>query len=237
MNLEGIEMVVFDMAGTTVDEQNVVYKTLHKAIEENGIKTDLKVVLEFGAGKEKHQAIKDVLKHLGEKEQLSTAIFSDFKKMLDEAYEVLEVEAIEGVEQVMLKLKLKGVKVVLNTGYNSRVANLLLKKLGWEKGTYYDLLLTADDTERGRPAPDMIFKAMEAFEITEASSVLKAGDSTVDIEEGKNAGCGITVGVLSGAQARIQLEQANPTLILDSLASLLSCESSDENLKTQEITD
>ena len=28
-----IEMVVFDMAGTTVDEGNVVYRTLHKAIE------------------------------------------------------------------------------------------------------------------------------------------------------------------------------------------------------------
>jgi len=31
-----IEMVVFDMAGTTVDEDNVVYKTLQKAINESG---------------------------------------------------------------------------------------------------------------------------------------------------------------------------------------------------------
>jgi len=30
-----IAMVVFDMAGTTVDEGNVVYRTLHKAIEKN----------------------------------------------------------------------------------------------------------------------------------------------------------------------------------------------------------
>jgi beta-phosphoglucomutase-like phosphatase (HAD superfamily) len=28
-----IKMVVFDMAGTSVDEGNVVYQTLHKAIE------------------------------------------------------------------------------------------------------------------------------------------------------------------------------------------------------------
>ena len=32
-----IQMVVFDMAGTTVDEQNVVYKTLHKALNDYGV--------------------------------------------------------------------------------------------------------------------------------------------------------------------------------------------------------
>ena len=31
-----IKMVVFDMAGTTVNENNVVYKTLRKAINEAG---------------------------------------------------------------------------------------------------------------------------------------------------------------------------------------------------------
>jgi len=35
------KIIVFDMAGTSVDEGNVVYKTLHKAIE----KTAQKLVL------------------------------------------------------------------------------------------------------------------------------------------------------------------------------------------------
>ena len=54
-------MVVFDMAGTTVDENNVVYKTLHAAIVNAGIPVALDDVLLHGAGKEKLQAIKDVL--------------------------------------------------------------------------------------------------------------------------------------------------------------------------------
>ena len=81
-----IRMVVFDMAGTTVDEQNVVYKTLHKAIVNYGIETSLETVLEFGAGKEKHQAIKDILSHLNYRLNDSNVIFEDFKKLLDNCF-------------------------------------------------------------------------------------------------------------------------------------------------------
>ena len=61
---------------------------------------------------------------------------------------------------------------------------------------------------------------MKDLAIDDSQSVLKAGDSEIDIEEGKNAGCGITIGVLSGAQTREQLQAANPDYILDSLAEL-----------------
>lgn len=220
MNLKNIEMVVFDMAGTTIDENNVVYKTIHKAIERHGIETNLDTILTYGAGKEKLQAIKDILAFLQENKD-PNIIFEDFKIMLDNAYESLDVKPIAGIEKTISKLKDKGIKVVLNTGYNSQVANRLLNKLQWEKGVNYDLLLTASDVKNGRPAPDMIIKAMNAFDINEAKNVLKAGDSSTDITEGKNAGCGITVGVLSGAQNKMQLEKAEPDFILDSLAYLL----------------
>ncbi len=223
MNINEIEMVVFDMAGTTINEQNIVYKSLHKSINKFGIDVSLELVLSIGAGKEKHQAIKDVLAHLeiidANKSEL---IFQDFKQLLDQEYLTSTVIPIEGVENVFNDLKKNGVKIVLNTGYSSKVANTLLEKLNWKKDEQYDALITADDVERGRPFPDMIIKAMQLFGIEDASKVLKAGDSAIDVEEGKNAKCGITIGVLSGAQTRQQLETAKPDYILDSLASLYS---------------
>ncbi|MCD8407702.1 phosphonatase-like hydrolase [Tenacibaculum dicentrarchi] len=216
-----IEMVVFDMAGTTVDEQNVVYKTLHKAIQNFNVEVSLETVLEYGAGKEKHKAIKDVLTHLkSDKLKDSQTIFDNFKKSLAVAYEFLEVKPIKGVEKVLLNLRSEGVKVVLNTGYDRKTATLLLDKLQWDEKIHYDALITASDVVNGRPHPDMIFQAMELFGITDASKVLKAGDSAIDIEEGKNAGCGITVGVLSGAQTKVQLEKQKPTYVLESLVNL-----------------
>ncbi|MCT4698570.1 phosphonatase-like hydrolase [Tenacibaculum haliotis] len=216
-----IEMVVFDMAGTTVDEQNVVYKTLHKAIVAANVKVSLETVLEYGAGKEKHKAIKDVLTYLkSDKLKDSQIIFDNFKKLLTVTYATLEVKPIKGVENILLDLRADGIKVVLNTGYDRKTATLLLDKLKWDEKVHYDVLITASDVVNGRPNPDMIFQAMELLGVTDASKVLKAGDSAIDIEEGKNAGCGITVGVLSGAQTKAQLEKEKPTYILESLVNL-----------------
>lgn len=221
MRKEDLQMVVFDMAGTTVNEQNIVYKTLCKAINEFGVEVTLDTVLEYGAGKEKHQAIKDVLSHLkSNKLKESEVIFNNFKTMLDAAYKDLDVAPIKGVQRVLLNLRAEGVKVVLNTGYNREIATLLLEKLQWDEKVHFDALITASDVEKGRPHPEMIQKAMNLFAINDATKVLKAGDSAIDIEEGKNANCGLTIGVLSGAQTKEQLTVANPDFIINSLVNL-----------------
>ena len=221
MKKEHIELFVFDMAGTTIDEQNVVYITVCEAINHFGVQVDLERVLKFGAGKEKHQAIIDVLKSLHiDNVELAKEIFLHFKLKLDENYKHLQVKPVEGVDDKLQELRALNKKVVLNTGYNRKIATLLLDKLKWCKGEHYDMLITADDIERGRPHPDMIEMAMAQFGITNPSTVLKAGDSAIDIEEGKNANCGLTVGVLSGAQTRVQLEEAHPDYILESLKDL-----------------
>jgi phosphoglycolate phosphatase-like HAD superfamily hydrolase len=68
----------------------------------------------------------------------------------------------------------------------------------------------------------MVFKAMELTEISDAKAVLKIGDSAIDIEEGKNAGCGLTVGITTGAQTKEQIQVAEPDFIIDGLSELPS---------------
>ena len=221
--MTSIQLVVFDMAGTTIDEDNVVYKTLHKVIREIGFDISFNDVLTIAAGKEKFQAIIDILKTNIDQDNLSQKAeqsFIKFKKELDEAYLTLAVKSFPGVDNFLIDLRKNGIKVVLNTGYNRKVASLLLDKLGWKQGQNYDALITADDVDKGRPDPDMIHKAMTLFSIEDSSLVLKAGDSVIDIKEGKNAGCSITVGVLSGAQTNEQLASAKPTYILNNVSEL-----------------
>ncbi|MAU71260.1 MAG: HAD family hydrolase [Pseudozobellia sp.] len=216
-----IQLAVFDMAGTVVNEDNVVYKTLQKAINQKGYELNLDFVLEHGAGKEKHQAIKDILKAIGKGEsEPSQPIFENFKLMLDEAYANLEVSSFEGVEKTLSRLKKQHIKIALNTGYNKKIASLLLKKMNWEEGKQYDALITADDVVEGRPHPAMILEAMKRLNVKDASQVLKAGDSIIDIEEGKNAHCGVTIGVTTGAHTGQQLESAKPTYVVRSLTEL-----------------
>jgi phosphonatase-like hydrolase len=220
--MNNIELAVFDMAGTTVDEKNVVYKTLRKAINTNGYDLSLDFVLEHGAGKEKHQAIKDILKEHSGQEQLQLAgkIFGEFQELLQQAYAELTVSTYIGVEDLMDALRKAGIKIALNTGYDRKTAELLLDKMKWTLGLQYDALITADEVSKGRPSPDMILEAMRVLQIKDSSKVMKAGDSIIDIEEGKNVPCGMTVGVTTGAHTREQLTSAGPTLVLDSLWSL-----------------
>lgn len=223
MNNKNIKLCVFDMAGTTVDEDNVVYKTVRKVIADQGYDLTLEQVLDHGAGKEKHQAITDVLTNETDCQDVKSVAdraFAEFQPTLDKVYAELAVKPIDGVGELLPTLRNQGVYVVLNTGYSKAVATQLLQKLDWQVGRDIDGLVTADDVVNGRPAPDMIEKAMQIVGVTDAQQVLKAGDSAIDVEEGKNAGCGMTVGVLSGAQTREQLQTANPTLILSSLADL-----------------
>jgi hypothetical protein len=220
-----IQLVVFDMAGTTVDEQNVVYKTVHQAILRGGFDVSLDTVLWYGAGKEKFQAIKDVLAHLQNgvvDEQTAKAIHKDFEQLLDAAYAVLQPIPMPGAEHVFAELRARGIKVVLNTGYKRTVAEFLLHRLKWTVGTTVDMLYTADDIAMGRPHPDMIQAAMAAVGVTDAKNVAKIGDSVIDIEEGKNAGCGIAAGITTGAQSEEQLRLAEPTHILHGLEEVLA---------------
>jgi phosphonatase-like hydrolase len=218
-----IKMVVFDMAGTTVDEDNVVYKTLQKVINEAGYNFSLAQVLTTGAGKEKLQAIKDIiaLQNAAPDDAIANKIYNLFVDELATAYDSFELKPQPGAEETFKLLKDKNILVVLNTGYNEKTAVGILEKLRWETGKQIDGLITANDVQNNRPQPDMILLAMQKFEIDNASEVVKVGDSIIDIEEGKNAGCSLSIGITTGAHTYEQLASVKPDSIINNLSELL----------------
>ena len=67
-----------------------------------------------------------------------------------------------------------------------------------KQGYEPDCVVTGDDVGCSRPAPFMIYECMRQLNIYPAETVLKVGDTVLDIGEGKNAGT-IAVGVLEGS--------------------------------------
>lgn len=176
--MKALQLFVFDMAGTTVNEENLVYQTLYGAFLFAGF-TDLELedVLEHGAGKEKRQATRDILAAVFPEapDQSGTAerIHAHFRKLLVEAYVTSPVTAFPGSEDFLAKLRATGIKIPLNTGYDCPTAQLLLGKMGWSAGVEYDVLVTATDVDRGRPYPDMIHLAMEQTGIKDPALVVE----------------------------------------------------------------
>lgn len=216
-------MVVFDMAGTTINEDNLVYKTVQKALRAYGCEVDLSTVLSIAAGKEKRDAIRDVFQqvkgHAPEK-QLLDNMHQYFKAHLNRAYDEETLKVFDGLPDVLSTLKTKGVVRVFNTGYTADIAKKILQKVGISVGRDIEDLITADMVTNSRPAPDMIRLAMEKWDCS-AAEVVKVGDSKVDIEEGQNAGVRYALGITTGAQSREELLTAGPDAVIDRIEELL----------------
>ena len=131
--MKTIQLFVFDMAGTTVNEDNLVYKTLCQAFIHVGF-THLKLedVLRHGAGKEKLQATRDILAvvYPTAPDPLGMAgrIHGKFREMLDAAYATADVRPFLGSEDFLAKLREGGAKVALNTGYDRATASFCWRK-------------------------------------------------------------------------------------------------------------
>ena len=93
-------------------------------------------------------------------------------------------------------------------------------KMEWQDDV--DVIVCNDEVARGRPAPYLIFHAMEKTDVYAVSAVATVGDTVSDLEAGHNAGVGWNIGVLSGAHSRKKLESEPHTAIIDSVADLPS---------------
>jgi phosphonatase-like hydrolase len=109
--------------------------------------------------------------------------------------------------------------VALNTGFDRDMTGLLLNALGWSDGIV-DAVVCGDDVLQGRPAPYLIFRAMEATAVSSVHRVANVGDTTLDLQAGYNAGVRWNIGVLSGAHDRQSLETAPHTHLLSSVTEV-----------------
>jgi phosphonatase-like hydrolase len=217
-----IELVVFDMAGTTVHDGDAVNASFRAALAAAGVEVDPAVVNTV-MGLHKPEAIRILLagasRLFSEGEVL--AIHDDFVRRMRDYYATdPSVREVPGAAAVFALLRRAGIKVALNTGFSRAVTEVLLARLGWRSPAVIDADVASDEVPRGRPHPDMIRSLMARLGLRDARRVAKVGDTKADLEEGANAGCGLVVGVTSGSSTRGQLQTWPHSHILESVADV-----------------
>ncbi len=80
-------------------------------------------------------------------------------------------------------------------------------------------VVTTDDTQRHKPAPDSLLLAMKRLDTT-PEHVLVLGDHAVDMQAGVNANAQLRVGITHGFQDAATLEVAGATNTISTLAEL-----------------
>lgn len=100
-------------------------------------------------------------------------VYRDFLRPFDGVVEVLEV------------LKGRGVRTGVVTSRRRESAELYTRETGLRG--WLDVLVAMEDTERHKPGPEPVWKALELLG-AEASSAVMVGDADFDMRAGKAAG-------------------------------------------------
>ena len=219
------ELIVFDLAGTTVKDNHDVHRALQKALEKYGVSisiADANTVM----GLPKPVAIRMLVNTNGHGREVTEDLIQEIHKvfvneMIHFYQEDPSVGEKEGVTETFRKLKESKLKVAIDTGFDRQITDSILRRLGWEDQHLIDASVTSDEVDHGRPYPDLIYKAMELTHVKDSRCVAKVGDTASDLLEGNSDGCGWVIGVTTGAYSRTELEKEKHTHLIENVHEVL----------------
>lgn len=229
-----IKLIVFDLSGTTVEDDNAVAKSLHQAAVQYGLDVQLEEFQQTIGTNKIHLYQYMIARNQGKPVRFEDFETYDFPELEAEAltlfdrYSVImldyyrqHVKAMPGAEETFRWCKAKGIKVATDTGFHGNISDAIVTALEWEKNGLIDLAVHVELTDGvGRPAPYMIFYAMQQLGIQSVHQVIKVGDTPADLLSGKNAGCAGNIGVLSGANGVGVLGKIAHTHLLNDVSEL-----------------
>ncbi|MDQ4215659.1 phosphonatase-like hydrolase [Microbacterium capsulatum] len=215
-----IELVVLDMAGTTVLDDGIVEQAFQRAAERTGVagRMGWDAALRYVRDTMGQSKI-DVFTHLaGGDVAAAERATAQFESAYAEIVAEHGATEIPGAAETIAELRAAGVKVWLTTGFAPVTRDALLDALGWQG--LVDGVLSPVDAGRGRPAPDLVLTALMRAGASSVRAVAVLGDTISDVQSGRRAGAGFVAGVLSGAHDRAALETAAPDAILADVTGL-----------------
>ncbi len=220
-----VRLVIFDMAGTTVHDEDFVNVAFRAALSENGIavtRDEVNAVM----GYPKPLAIRRLLERRAD---APAAVSDEAVHRLHEAFlhrmnafyaTDPAVREIEGATATFRRLKEAGLRIALDTGFSRSTANVIIHRLGWDAAGLLDATVTSDEVERGRPHPDLALRCMALTGITDPTEVAKVGDTPSDLQEGTAAGCRYVIGVTNGSHTAEELRPYPHTHLVSSITDL-----------------
>ena len=214
-----IKLVVFDIAGTIIQDHGEVVSAFSSALEKNRIPFTAEELKRW-KGASKREVIRHFIEQNGTKSrqtELVETTYRCFRAELERLY-AEHLTPIEGATATFAWCRDHQILMATTTGFYREVSDLILTKLQWRD--WFAVNVSSSDVRKGRPAPDMIFQAMEATGVLDVRQVINVGDTPLDLQSGSNSGVRGVVGVLSGAHDREALQGERHTHIIESIATL-----------------
>lgn len=214
-----IKLVVFDIAGTIIEDHGEVVSAFSTALRKNGIPF-IADELKRWKGASKREVIRHFVTQFGTDSGSTEKIETTYNCFRSELLSLYEqgIRPIQGASAAFSWCREHDIRMATTTGFYREVSELILEKVGWRE--VFAANISSSDVREGRPAPFMIFHAMEATGVHDVRQVINVGDTPLDLQSGRNAGVRGVVGVLTGDHDEASLRREPHTDIIATIAQI-----------------
>ena len=219
-----VKLLICDMVGTTINEHDIVYKTLLKTIRGYNIyvrNDDVKNWYGYNKSEVLNHYISNDEEYKHNRESIFPQMLHSFEKELRTNY-FDNISLIDPtLPDVFQKIRENGIKIALNTEYSCDIQKEIIDTLNMND--IIDGYISSEEVNSGKPNPDMIFSLMKKFDIDNPLHVVKVGDTVNDILEGKNAKCQLSIGVTTGTNTSKELYYRGAQYVIPSIIDIDKC--------------
>lgn len=213
-----ISAVISDTVGTLVAEQGHETTALHQVAREFGFQYSRAHILQLqgrcGRKRDVFAALFSQQQEKGRGVEMTERVQFQVEEAARRFYERVHGLYLErparpspGTALLLRHLRQRGIPFALTSGFDRPTLNLIIDQLGWSGRLQASV--SSDEVAHGRPAPDLILKAMHQMGISDPRKVAYMGDTPADLMSGHAAGVSLLVGITSGSHSH-QALHAHP---------------------------
>lgn len=200
--IKDLKIILLDFDGTLANTAPVIIQTMQATHQELGLpnRTEKECVAMIGL------RLVDIPRVLFPTCNVTGERYAETYRRLFYKFNVEgAVTLYPHVRSTLETLKHQGITLTLASSRSHASLAHYVESLGLS--SYISYILGADDVNKGKPAPEPVWKTLEHFHFT-PQEALVVGDTCFDLEMGHNAGC-LTCGVTYGNGSRESLDKAD----------------------------
>ena len=213
-----IKCCIFDLDGTVLDTIKTITHYVNVTLERHGIEKITVDECKYFAGNGARLLMERSLKSKGITDENTIVSFLEEYNAAYNAKTFYLTQPFDGIPELLARLKANGIKVAVVSNKPNPTVQLIVDYFFKD---VFDVALGGLDGIPLKPDPAVPKMVLERLGISEGETAW-IGDTSVDVETGKNLGVALNIGVLWGFRKIDELVGAGADIVVERAEEILS---------------